>query len=291
MGPEARRIILTIREYENSIRMPEKHRLTYLDENSFVHLKRGDVYAFRYKEYANKCYEYLRFGDDVDLATTGDLGRLERLKVCDTPQIFVHAGFEQKPMLYTQKHLLEAIHKKSSCNPHWHGLPISLMKRLPALLEHPVLLCDSPVRKDTLLAVLCATDKDRLPLILAIQPDGRGVYSGREVETNMILSVYSKHDFARYLTDRIQPEMVVYVDKERSQKLERLARLQLPGYYSNLDFNIILHKPQCLVNSRRSEPERPRSLNDRAADVRAVADIVNKDNPYVDLHKRREHEI
>ena len=45
MRPEERRIILTIRESENSIRMPDRQRLTYLDDNNFVHLKRGDVYA------------------------------------------------------------------------------------------------------------------------------------------------------------------------------------------------------------------------------------------------------
>ena len=43
---------------------------------------------------------------------------------------------------------------KSEENYHWHGLEITQMKRLPYLLENPVLLSDSPSRKDALLAVL-----------------------------------------------------------------------------------------------------------------------------------------
>lgn len=291
MRPEERRIILTIREYENSIRMPDRQRLTYLDDNNFVHLKRGDVYALRYKQYADKCYQYLRFGDDIDLVTSGALSRYDSLKVCDTPQLFLMAGLSKAPMLYTQRHLLEALHKKSPSNSHWHGLTISQMKRLPALLEKPALLCDSPTRKDTLIAVLPAIDKDRLPLMVAIQPEGKSFYGGREIKTNMVLSVYGKYDLERYLTDRITPERVIYISKEKSQELERLARLQLPGNYSNLDYDTILHRPVCLVNSRRSELEKPKSLSERSAEAKAAADLVNKENPYVDLHKRREHEI
>ena len=127
--------------------------------------------------------------------------------------------------------------------------------------------------------------------MVAIQPEGKSFYGGREIKTNMVLSVYGKYDLERYLTDRITPERVIYKKKKKSQELERLARLQLPGNYSNLDYDTILHRPVCLVNSRRSELEKPKSLSERSAEAKAAADLVNKENPYVDLHKRREHEI
>ena len=37
-----REVILTIREYENSVAMPEGERVTYLDPRGGVHLKDGD---------------------------------------------------------------------------------------------------------------------------------------------------------------------------------------------------------------------------------------------------------
>lgn len=290
MKPNAQRIILTIREYENSIHMPVSERLTYLAADKSVHLKAGDTYAFRFKEYADKCFEYLRFGDDVDLATTGGFMRYESLRVCDTPVLFQKAGLGAKPMLYTQRHLTEAMRKKSPRNSHWHGIPITLMKQLPALLEQPAILCDSPSRKDTILAVLCAVDKDGLPLILAIQPNGKGFYGDREISTNMILSVYGKYDLGNYLSDKVPPEKVIYISKEKSQELERLARLQLPGNYSTLDFNTILHHPQCIVNGKNPGKSIPRSLTQRTNTAKELSSVVNAENPYPNLNKRREHE-
>lgn len=291
MKPETRRIILTIREYENSIEMPDRQRLTYLDDNDFVHLKKGDVFASHYKHYADKCFQYLRFGDDIDLATSGALSRYDSLEVCQTPRLLLRAGLSEAPMLYTQRHLLEALHKKSPSNSHWHGLTIPQMKRLSALLERPAILCDSPTRKDTLIAVLPAIDNERLPLMVAIQPEGKSFYGGREVKTNMVLSVYGKYDLEKYLRDRITPERVIYINKEKSQELERLARLQLPGNYSNLDFNTILHRPQCLVNSPRSEPEKPKSLLERSRESKQVARELDQQGHYSELEVRRHHQI
>ena len=159
MNQDQRNVILTIREYENSVEMPDEERVTYLDPRGGVHLKEGDDLAdrFKYVHWAERCAEYLRFGDEVDLATCGAMHPLNQIKVCATPQLFVEAGFQPKPMLYTQRHLEDAIHPKSEENYHWHGLTVAQMKRLPYLLENPVLLSDSPSRKDTMLAVLAAT--------------------------------------------------------------------------------------------------------------------------------------
>lgn len=167
-----REVILTIREYENSVAMPEGERVTYLDPRGGVHLKDGDDKASDYTGHAAKCAEYLRFGDEVDAVTCGEYPRSSAVKFCDTPELFVQAGFRPLPMLYTQRHLRDAIRPKSSYDPHRHGLTVEQMKRLPELMEHPVMLCDSPAREDTMLAVLCDVDCDDLPLIMAVRPDG-----------------------------------------------------------------------------------------------------------------------
>lgn len=245
-----RSIILTIREYENSVDMPDEERVTYLDPRGGVHLKDGDDHSQEYAAYAEKCAEYLRFGDEVDLASCGEMNPLDQIKVCDTPKILIDAGFQQKPMLYTQRHLIDALHPKSDENYHWHGLTAAKMKRLPFLLENPVLLSDSPARSDVMLAVLAEVDGDRLPLIVAIKPDGKGNYELQEIETNFILTVYGKNDFSKYFSERITPERVVYFNEEQGRKLEALAEFQLFRCHPvahGLD-GIIIRRPQCIVN-------------------------------------------
>lgn len=166
-------IILSIHAYEDSVVMPEDERLTTLVGKT-IHLKAGDENAESYSKYAKECQEYLRFGDDIDLASSGGLDRFSYLKICDTPQVLLNAGFKQKPMLYTQNHLREALKPKSKNHPHRHGFSISEIKRWPELFKAPVILADNPSRNDALLVVLCAVDGDKLPLIASIKPDGKG---------------------------------------------------------------------------------------------------------------------
>lgn len=151
-------IITTICEYENSVAMPDNERLTYLDTCGIAHIKDGNGNVKAQEAYASRCSEYLRFGHEVDLAACGAYSPYDALKVCDTPEIFLKTGFEQRPMLYTQKHLFQALTPKSDYNPHRHGFSIEQVKRFPELLASPVVLANSPTRDDVLLAILLATD-------------------------------------------------------------------------------------------------------------------------------------
>lgn len=130
-------IITTICEYENSVAMPDNERLTYLDTCGIARLKDGNGNVKAQEAYANRCSEYLRFGHEVDLAACGAYSPYDALKVCDTPEIFLKTGFEQRPMLYTQKHLFQALTPKSDYNPHRHGFSIEQVKRFPELLASP----------------------------------------------------------------------------------------------------------------------------------------------------------
>lgn len=233
-------IILSIHAYEDSVVMPEDERLTTLVGKT-IHLKAGDENAESYSKYAKECQEYLRFGDDIDLASSGGLDRFSYLKICDTPQVLLNAGFKQKPMLYTQNHLREALKPKSKNHPHRHGFSISEIKRWPELFKAPVILADNPSRNDALLVVLCAVDGDKLPLIASIKPDGKGHYEMDTVETNLVLTVFGKDNYMNYFQGALTPDKIVYIDKKQGQKLERLAERQLFGNYSSLDPNCIYY--------------------------------------------------
>ncbi|MGX7641137.1 hypothetical protein [Coprococcus comes] len=171
-------IIATICEYENSVAMPDDERLTYLDTCGIARLKDGNGSASAQEAHANRCSEYLRFGHEVDLAACGAYNPYDALKVCDTPEIFLKTGFEQRPMLYTQKHLFQALTPKSDYNPHRHGFSIAQVKRFPELLASPVVLANSPNRDDVLLAILLATDAYDTPLIGASSRTARETTEG-----------------------------------------------------------------------------------------------------------------
>lgn len=166
--------------------------------------------------------------------------------VCDTPEIFLKTGFEQRPMLYTQKHLFQALTPKSDYNPHRHGFSIEQVKRFPELLASPVVLANSPTRDDVLLAILLATDAYDTPLIAGIKPDGTGNYGEREVETNMVLSVYSRQNFIRYFALLRDMDAFVFVSGRKIEALEDLSGLPLAENCSGLDIDRILQRPKCL---------------------------------------------
>lgn len=279
MLQQGKNLILAIREYEDSVDMPIEERVTYTDELNRLHFIAGDDNYEQYRNYAAKCAEYLRFGDEIDEATCGAIPQFAQLKVCDTPEILLKAGFVQKPMLYTQRHLLDAIHPKSDENYHWHGVDIAKIKRLPQLLETPVLLCDSPARNDVLLAVLKCVDNDRLPMIAAIKPDGNGIYQLTATESNFILSVYGKNEFDLYFEQRITPERIVFYDKEKGRDLERLAGIQFPEYYSKLASDTIIHKPLCICNRRNKQVSYAAnpSLEQRKETMRSIQEMRRPD--------------
>lgn len=96
-------IITTICEYENSVAMPDNERLTYLDTCGIARLKDGNGNVKAQEAYASRCSEYLRFGHEVDLAACGAYSPYDALKVCDTPEIFLKTGFEQRPIERNEK--------------------------------------------------------------------------------------------------------------------------------------------------------------------------------------------
>lgn len=143
------------------------------------------------------------------------------------------------------------------------------MKRLPELVEHPVMLCDSPAREDTMLVVLRDVDCDDLPLIMAVRPDGRGYYEAGEIETNFILAVYGRTNFPRYFDNLITPDRVVYYDEERGRELNALAKLHLlRSHIVEPDLNrTIIRRPQCIVKSETAGQEGYR-LESKAKEAR-----------------------
>lgn len=86
----------------------------------------------------------------------------------------------------------------------------------------------------------------RAMLIAGIKPDGTGNYGEREVETNMVLSVYSRQNFIRYFALLRDMDAFVFVSGRKIEALEDLSGLPLAENCSGLDIDRILQRPKCL---------------------------------------------
>ena len=174
------------------------------------------------------------FAEQVDEALSGKIPFYTSLKVCDTPQILLDVGCEQMPMLYSQKHLKNAILPPDEKN-HRHGLEIEQIKRLPELLSYPVMIIDSPNRKDSIIVVTAEVDKSDNPVIASIKPNGKGRYEVENVSFNFITSVYGRENFDRHLELELQADNILYINKQKSQELSSVLRLQFSQGLNNLD--------------------------------------------------------
>ena len=188
------------------------------------------------------------FAEQVDEALSGKIPFYSSLKVCNTPKILVDIGCKQLPMLYTQKHLRDALHEKSSKNPHWHGLTIEQVKNLPVFLQEPVIVFDSLTRDDSVMMILSETDNDNLPLVVSVKPNGQGRYNLEQIDSNFITSIYGKDNFSRYIENIIKNDKLLFINKEKSQKLFERWGLQLPELTKSFGFDTIIHQSRNIVN-------------------------------------------
>lgn len=186
------------------------------------------------------------FSRQIDDVLAGKADRYSDVKVCATPDIMVQAGCTQLPMFITQPHIRDIIHPKGR-NPHWHGLTVQQLKKVPELISDPVMIFDSANRRDSIVVALGETDNERLPLIISVRPQGKGKYELSEVESNFITSVYGKDNFSSFIEKVIQEDRMVYCSKQKSQELFSVLGLQLPQGFNNLDFDKIIHLSRNIV--------------------------------------------
>lgn len=264
-----------IRAYEESINRPYQDRWIKTEAGKqnlntdtvlrkYPKAQQTDLIpAFR--QYADKCKEYLAFGQEVDLAIEGKLGRRARLRVREhTPASITQLGLEDLPMLYTQSHLLNALKEKNLDNPSWHGLTREYIKEIPELLEKPAVVMESLNGSDSLVVVLNKLDSDKLPIIVPFMPSGVGVYQGQEILTNFILSIYGKDGISQYLNRGLKEEKILFVSAKRLERLSLGAALQLRRSYESLNGIIRQYRPRTQeVDTSQAKDAFFRELNER----------------------------
>ena len=219
------------------------------------------------------------FALEVDQALAGELSQYNALKVCDTPEILIQAGCQPLPMLYTQKHLRDAVHPKGK-NSHWHGLSVEQVKQLPELMQEPVMLFDSisPHNQRNMLVALLAVDQESMPIIVSLQANGTGTYDLEKVPTNFITSVYGRVNFAQYLERVTDANALLYWNEKKSQELFRALGLPLPQCLERFDSDIIIHQSTNIVNSVSEKEAKAETVSENTRQLSLFSEPVPEMN-------------
>ncbi|HWH81275.1 MAG TPA: PLxRFG domain-containing protein [Burkholderiaceae bacterium] len=178
-----------------------------------------------------------------------------------------------------------------------HGVTKSMLKRIPDLLEHPVMVLDSDTVAGSFVVVTSEMVGGR-PLLVVISPE---VATGAKA-FNFVPSVYPKDDLGA-IQRWLNGGKLRYLDKEQSPQWFGSTRLYLPGELrtakglqdNNVATNESIVKPPAASLADGSRPEAttqglqsPRmvqpaggsdqtvadALAERAADVQRLVDII-----------------
>lgn len=158
----------------------------------------------------------------VKAGTTGAPGVRGHVEIGTLPPALAAAGVPAGDLKTSAKVLQKVVFD--------HGVPPSVVKRIPELLERPVMVFRSATVEGSFVAVTSEMVRGA-PLIVAISPETtRGA-----VALNFVPSLYPRDDLQaiqRWLNaTKPGEQLLTYLDKEQSPAWFGSTRLQLPGEY------------------------------------------------------------
>ena len=173
---------------------------------------------------------------------------MDSLKIADhTPLILQKCGLEDKTILFSQGHLRNCLHEKGR-NVHWHGLEKDDILNLQKWLCEPAMIIDSFSDDMSVIAVSDTVDSDNLPIMACLRSNGEGSYELQTVKSNYLTSVYGRENFENFFDRNLEANFILYLNKEKTQRLESLCELPLLAKCSNFEFDTIIHKTENVVN-------------------------------------------
>ena len=196
-------------------------------------------------------YSLKPFAEQVDGALDRKLPKGDSVLVSEhTPEWIIKAGFDDLPMLITQKHLRDINTPEETVGKgNYHGISREKIKQLPIRLQNPVMLFDSLTDSRSIVVVTDMLDDKGRPVVVAVRADGSGMYLGIDIKSNFVTSFYGKDGFASFILKHINQENLLYWNKEKSRKLYDTIRVQFPQALTTYDSDIIIRMSEAKVNS------------------------------------------
>ena len=190
----------------------------------------------------------IRLKGEINKCLKGKLNPRESLMICKhTPKILQKLGLPDYPILFSQSHVRNCLHKKGR-RSNWHGLKIKDLLALPKQLSNPAIVYDSLSSEESIVVATGTVDCDCLPIIASIRLNGKGQYQFEKINSNYLTSVYGHEHFENIISRCIRENVLLYVDKNKTQELGNLSQLQLLRGLPQLGYNGILQQSNNIVN-------------------------------------------
>lgn len=96
--------------------------------------------------------------------------------------------------------------------------------------------------------ILCGKS-GQVYIIVIIKTDGKGTYNNVEIKSNFLTGYYGRNKFAIFISNNVNADTFLYINKKRSQQLSNSAKVQFLGKLNNYDFDIIIRKTRANVKT------------------------------------------
>lgn len=173
-------------------------------------------------QYSVKRTGKMPYIDQINAYYSGDvagLGRNDDIYVMNKQSGLSELGLGEKPFFLKKRNLNKSI-RDSGNNEHYsaHSISRSIVEKLPALLQDPVLVVVGENRIAVIADEKVDTKREKnAPLLIGIDPDssvdGKSAYE--------IMSIYGRENFANYLDLRAEDSKILVGNQEKAEALLR----------------------------------------------------------------------
>lgn len=161
--------------------------------------KESTQYSEKVRKYKNNLVlqqDVKEFKEQIDLMQQNKIPYWNTIKVRkETPKILQDLGFQNLPMLITQRHIKKIIGNDKGN----HDIPIDLLLKIPEALENPEYILKSKTDAESVVLVTSLIDKLNNPVVVAIKKDGNGRFNNIEIKSNFITSIYGRKNFDKFI--------------------------------------------------------------------------------------------
>lgn len=157
------------------------------------------------------------FAKSVDKALSGKLHRDHHLiKMGRAPEVLKHLGLRDLELVVPKNEIIE----------QKHGIPMSVIKQMPAFMADPVAVFKS-ANKDTPNRIIVMTEAihNSGPVVAVIEPDAKTNMG----KVHFVTSVHAKTSPEKSIKSWIDGGLLLYRNKEKGSELWNAAGVQFPG--------------------------------------------------------------
>lgn len=214
-------------------------------------IKTGEIYgrrvipgtiAYTKARYEIEDLQTESFSKQLDDLKDGKLHKRGILTVSFTPQVLTAIGAEQLPITMTQGTINKVTKGK-------HGLPISMLKKLPEQIADPIMVFDSATQPDSLV-VMTEMKHDNKTVVAAIHLSKETA----RYKVNDVASVHPRESETHFI-NWIKKGLLRYMNKKKSREWSVTSGLQLPtvrgsipGFKNKILFEYDLVKRKKITN-------------------------------------------